>query len=92
VSGLIEAKSGARLLTRRIRLQLGSLQETMEESAAQRDLALRVFIASRHATTPIAQREYWLEFSWLDQEYRVAVRRLAQFCIEHRDHSSRQFG
>ncbi len=64
----------------------------MEEFAAQRNLALRVFLASRHATTPIAQREYWLEFSWLDQEYRVAVARLAQFCIEHRGHSSSKFG
>ena len=26
-----------------------------------------------------------LEFAWLDQEYRYAVRRLAQFCTEHRD-------
>ena len=25
------------------------------------------------------------EFAWLDQEYRAAVRRLAQFCTEHRD-------
>jgi hypothetical protein len=75
-----------------VRLQLGFLQQAMKEFAAQRDVALRVFIASRHATTLIAQREYWLEFSWLDQEYRVAVRRLAQFCIDHRDHSSREFG
>lgn len=48
--------------------------------AAQRNEALRLFIASRHVTTPPAQREFWLEFSWLDQEYRVAVHRLAEFC------------
>jgi hypothetical protein len=92
VSGLNESKPIARLLSRRLRLQLGSLQATMEELAAQRDLVLRVFVASRHATTPVAQREYWLEFSWVDQEYRVAVRRLAQFCSEHRDNSSGRFG
>ena len=40
--------------------------------------------ASRRSTTTTAQREFWLEFSWLDQEYRNAVRRLAQFCREHR--------
>jgi len=40
-------------------------------------------MASRNATTPIAQREFWLEFSWIDQEYRVAVGRLAQFCLRY---------
>ena len=48
--------------------------------AAQRNEALRLFVASRHATTPAAQREFWLEFSWVDQEYRAAVHRLAEFC------------
>jgi hypothetical protein len=43
---------------------------------------LRLFLASRHATTLSAQREFWLEFSWLDQEYRAAVHQLAQFCRE----------
>jgi hypothetical protein len=41
--------------------------------------------ASRRSTTVIAQRDFWLEFSWLDQEYRDAVRRLARFCLEHTD-------
>jgi hypothetical protein len=40
-----------------------------------------MLITSRNSTTPVAQREFWLEFSWIDQEYRVAVRNLAQFCL-----------
>jgi hypothetical protein len=46
-----------------------------------------MFIASRNTTTAMAQREFWLEFTWADQEYRIAVRRLAQFCSEHQDNS-----
>ncbi|MBV8785002.1 MAG: hypothetical protein JOZ67_12505 [Gammaproteobacteria bacterium] len=57
----------------------------LRELAAERSLALRLFFASRHAATAIAQREFWLEFSWVDQEYRVALRRLVKFCAEHRD-------
>jgi hypothetical protein len=48
-----------------------------------------MFVASRYSTTAIAQHEFWLEFSWLDQEYRAAVRRLAQFCRLHQDGSPR---
>ena len=70
-------------LSRRLLEQLGSLQSTVHELGIQRTTALRIFIASRHSTTVIAQREFWLEFSWADQEYRVAVRRLAQFCEHH---------
>ena len=51
------------------------------------EVALRIFIASRHAATAMAQRDFWLEFSWADQEYRVAVHRLAEFCACHRDGS-----
>ncbi len=67
-------------LSRRARTRLGLLQASVCKLAAQRNEALRLFIASRHATTPAAQREFWLEFSWADQEYRAAVHRLAQFC------------
>ena len=69
-------------LSRRARARLGFLQASVCKLAAQRNEALRLFVASRHATTPAAQREFWLEFSWLDQEYRAAVHRLAQFCRE----------
>jgi hypothetical protein len=76
-----------KLLSRRALDQLGTLQATVQELAAHRNTALRMFVASRHTTTSVAQREFWLEFAWVDQEYRIAVRRLAQFCSEHADHS-----
>ena len=77
-----------RLLSRRALEELGALQEAMQELAAHRSEALRMFITSRSTTTPMAQREFWLEFSWLDQEYRVAVRRLADFCAMHSELSA----
>ena len=60
------------------------LQASVRTLSGPRQTALRIFIASRQATTALAQREFWLEFSWLDQEYRTAVRRLAQFCQKRR--------
>ncbi len=69
-----------KLLSRRALEQLGALQTAVQELAAHRNTALRIFVASRNTTTAIAQREFWLEFAWVDQEYRIAVRRLAQFC------------
>jgi hypothetical protein len=69
--------------------ELGALQANVQELASQREAALRRFVASRYAATIVAQREFWLEFAWADQEYRVAVRRLALFCQEHR-HGSRR--
>jgi hypothetical protein len=74
-----------KLLSRRALEQLGSLQASVQELATHRNTALRMFMASRSSTTPVAQREFWLEFAWADQEYRIAVRRLAQFCNEHRE-------
>ena len=63
--------------------QLGALQANVQELATHRNTALRMFMASRGTTTAMAQREFWLEFAWIDQEYRVAVRKLAQFCTRH---------
>jgi hypothetical protein len=60
-------------------------QSLVREPCADRNVALRIFTASRFGAIASAQREFWLEFSWLDQEYRVAVRRLAQFCTQHRN-------
>jgi hypothetical protein len=77
-----------KLLSRRALDQLGTLQASVQELAAHRNTALRMFMASRNTTTPVAQREFWLEFAWVDQEYRIAVRRLAQFCTEHRENTS----
>jgi hypothetical protein len=76
-----------KLLSRRALEQLGTLQASVQELATHRNTALRMFIASRNTTTAMAQREFWLEFAWVDQDYRIAVRRLAQFCSEHQDNS-----
>jgi hypothetical protein len=72
-----------RLLSRRALDELGTLQANVRELAADRNAALRIFVASRNTTTPMAQREFWLEFSWIDQEYRAEVRKLAHFCRQH---------
>jgi hypothetical protein len=65
--------------------QLGQLQLSVRRLSTDRNTAFRMFTASRSVAIASAQREFWLEFSWLDQEYRVAVRRLAQFCTQHRN-------
>jgi hypothetical protein len=75
--------SRQRILSRRASGELGVLEASVHELGEHRGEALRLFLASRSATTEVAQREFWLEFSWVDQEYRAAVRRLAEFCAEH---------
>ncbi len=77
--------STARILSRREREQLSDLQASVHTLGATRATALRMFTASRHAATPVAQREFWLEFVWVDQEYRIAVQRLARFCLDRRE-------
>ena len=77
-----------RFLSRRAREELVALQASVSELRKQRDAALRIFVASRHAATAVAQHDFWLEFSWADQEYRAAVRRLAEFCFGHRDRAA----
>jgi hypothetical protein len=74
-----------KLLSRRALEELGALQDAMQDLAAHRNAALRMFMTSRSTTTLVSQREFWLEFSWVDQEYRAAVRKLAQFCLRYRD-------
>ena len=69
-----------RLLSRRALEELGALQDAMQQLAAHRSAALRMFITSRNTTTPIAQREFWLEFSWIDQELRRDLERRALAC------------
>jgi hypothetical protein len=83
VRDLIPSVRAGRILSRRALEELTSLQASVQALGSTRNKALRIFVASRNATTAIAQHEFWLEFSWADQEYRVAVRRLAAFCGEH---------
>jgi len=80
------------LPSRRALAELGSLQNAMRSLAGARNAAMRIFAASRSAAVPSAQYEFWLEFAWLDQEYRIAVRRLAQFCSAHRIDQEAGFG
>jgi hypothetical protein len=70
-------------ISRKVLEELSELQGVMRRLTADRNVALRMFAASRNAATADAQREFWLEFSWADQEYRAAVNRLAQFCRAH---------
>ena len=70
-------------LSRKVLDELSELQDAMRKLTADRNAALRMFLTSRNAATRDAQREFWLEFSWADQEYRAAVNRLAQFCRSH---------
>jgi hypothetical protein len=74
-----------KLLSSRAFEELVSLQSSVRELAQGRNMALRIFAASRFVAVASAQRDFWLEFAWLDQEYRYAVRRLAQFCLQHRN-------
>ena len=74
-----------RLPSRRAQEELSALQDKVQALAGPRNVALRMLDASRRSTTLLAQRDFWLEFSSLDQEYRDAVRRLARFCLEHTD-------
>jgi len=89
VSGPNHATQAVKFLSRRAQEELGALQASVHELGAHRNTALRIFVASRHAATELAQRDFWLEFAWADQEYRIAVRRLAQFCEDHRYGSRR---
>jgi hypothetical protein len=80
-----------KLLSRRALEELGGLQNAMQDLSVHRNAALRMFMTSRSTTTLVAQREFWLEFSWIDQEYRAAVRKLAQFCSRYRDTAQTRF-
>jgi hypothetical protein len=89
VSASKRATQALRFLSRRALEELGALQASVHELGLHRNAALRLFFASRHAATAMAQHDFWLEFAWADQEYRVAVHRLAQFCQDHREGSRR---
>ncbi len=81
-----------RLLSRRARDELHTLQANVHSAGLTRAAALRLLVCSRSAATVGAQREFWLEFAVADQEYRAAVRRLAIFCERYRDGSPRMRG
>jgi hypothetical protein len=65
------------------RYSLAGLQAAVRELANDRNAALRLLRASRNGAVLSAQQDYWLEFSGFDQEYRFAIRKLAEFCARH---------
>src|SRR5579862_6238102 len=55
-------------LSRRALEELGVLHASLNRRGTLRARALRMLVASRHAATAAAQREFWLEFAYADQE------------------------
>jgi hypothetical protein len=84
VSAAERATEPSGLPSRRALGELGSLQIAVHRLCGKRNAALRRFMASRYAATALAQCEFWLEFAWADQEYRIAVQRLVEFCWPQR--------
>ncbi len=74
-----------RRLTRDARRELSALQDEVHRRRVERDAVLRRFNTARVSTTPAAQPDFWLEFIWVNQEYRFAVRQLADHCVQLRD-------
>jgi hypothetical protein len=72
-----------KLLSTRARAELWKLQAVLHKVADERNGLLKVLLDSPGVLTPGAQRELWLEFSWLDQEYRFCVAQLVAFCEKH---------
>lgn len=64
---LSAAGKGGAVLSRRDLQQLSALQAGVRALGAPRSVALRLLVASRRAATPAAQREFWLQFAWLDR-------------------------
>jgi hypothetical protein len=69
----------------RSRRQLADLQAKLRTAARERELALRIVTASRDTTTASAQAEFWMEYVWLDEEYRYALRMLVDYCAKSRN-------
>lgn len=74
-------------LSRRALEELGTLQARVHKLGVHRNTLLRLFVVSRYAATAVAQRDFWLEFVGANQQYRLAVRRLAEFCTAHSQRS-----
>lgn len=72
-----------KLLSTRACAELWRLQSSMRHAAEERSTVLRILLANRNVITQSAQRELWLEFACMDQEYRYAVMQLAAYCEKH---------
>ena len=72
-----------KLLSTRARAELWKLQTALHKIADERNAILKMLLDSPGVLTAGAQHELWLEFSWLDQEYRFCVAQLVAFCEKH---------
>lgn len=72
-----------KLLSTRARAELWRLQAALNKTADERSKVLKMLLDSPGILTAGAQQELWLEFSWIDQEYRFCVMQLAAFCEKH---------
>ena len=72
-----------KLLSTRACAELWKLQTAVRQAAEERNKVLRVLMNGHSALTQDAQHELWMEFSWVDQEYRFTVMQLAAFCERH---------
>jgi hypothetical protein len=73
----------SRLMSTRARTQLWRLQEAVRACAAKRDELMRRCEAARLVLMPEALRELWMEFCLAEQEYRIAIANLDEFCTRH---------
>lgn len=73
----------SRLMSTRARAQLWKLQEAVRAASRERDRLMRQLESSRTALAMGARRELWMELSLAEQEYRVAVGQLLEFCDRH---------
>jgi hypothetical protein len=70
-------------MSTRARAQLWKLQEAVRAASRERDSLMRQLESSRFALATGARRELWMELSLAEQEYRVAVAQLLEFCNRH---------
>lgn len=70
-------------MSTRARAQLWKLQEAVRTASRERDRLMRQLESSRFALAMGARRELWMELSLAEQEYRVAVAQLLEFCNRH---------
>lgn len=67
-------------ISTRARTALWKLQTELHTAVEERNAVLQALSAGWIALTPDSRREMWMEFSWLDHEYRLRVIRLGDFC------------
>ena len=67
-------------ISTRARTALWKLQSELQAAVEERNVVLQALANGWIALTPDSRREMWMEFSWLDHEYRMRVIRLGELC------------